>query len=305
MQTLLKANAIITQQIQPDLYRRFIDYLDATPNTATTYTRALKQLARYLEGKEQPTRLDILAYKNDLEKSHKPATVQLYLITARLFFRWTAQEGIYPDIADHIKGPKLTKGFKKDYLTANQVAAILSQIDRTSLTGLRDYAILALMVSGGLRDIEICRADIDDMRQQGSQTVLYIQGKGRTDKQEYIKVSQPVEAAIRSYLKARHTKGALFTSESNNSKDQRLTTRSISRIVKNRLKAAGYESNRLTAHSLRHTAITLALLSGEPIDQVAQFARHASINTTMVYNHALDLAANSCAEAVSSQIFKG
>lgn len=305
MQTLLKANAIITQQIQPDLYRRFIDYLDATPNTATTYTRALKQLARYLEGKQQPTRLDILAYKNDLEQSHKPATVQLYLITARLFFRWTAQEGIYPDIADHIKGPKLTKGFKKDYLTANQVAAILSQIDRTSLTGLRDYAILALMVSGGLRDIEICRADIDDMRQQGSQTVLYIQGKGRTDKQEYIKVSQPVEAAIRSYLKARHTKGALFTSESNNSKDQRLTTRSISRIVKNRLKAAGYESNRLTAHSLRHTAITLALLSGEPIDQVAQFARHASISTTMVYNHALDLAANSCAEAVSNQIFKG
>ena len=73
--------------------------------------------------------------------------------------------------------------------------------------------------------------------------------------------------------------------------------------MKNALKNAGYDSTRLTAHSLRHTAITLALLAGREITEVQQFARHASLNTTMIYNHALDQAKNGCSDAITNAIF--
>ena len=82
-----------------------------------------------------------------------------------------------------------------------------------------------------------------------------------------------------------------------------MTTRSISRIIKTRLKGAGYNSDRLTAHSLRHTAVTLSLLSGRSLAEAQQFARHANIATTMIYNHSLDKAKNGCSEAVANLIF--
>ena len=136
--------------------------------------------------------------------------------------------------------------------------------------------------------------------------MLFVQGKGRDEKTDYIKVSAPVERAIRQYLKERgetDPAAPLFASMSNNSKGQRMTTRSISGMVKQRLQAAGYNSERLTAHSLRHTAVTLALLAGKDITEVQQFARHTNIATTMIYNHALDKAKNTCGAAITEAIF--
>ena len=94
----------------------------------------------------------------------------------------------------------------------------------------------------------------------------------------------------------------LFTSLSNHNRGERLTTRSISGIVKSRLKKAGYNSSRLTAHSLRHTAVTLSLLAGKNLAEVQQFARHINISTTMIYNHALDKSKNGCSEAITKAI---
>ena len=162
------------------------------------------------------------------------------------------------------------------------------------------------MITGGLRTIEVSRADIGDLRTAGENTVLYVQGKGREEKTEYIKISEPVEKAIRAYLTARGETAEtapLFASTSNNNKGGRVTTRAISGLVKEHLKEAGYDSSRLTAHSLRHTAVTLSLLAGKEITEVQQFARHANIATTMIYNHALDRAKNTCSEAVANAIF--
>lgn len=78
------------------------------------------------------------------------------------------------------------------------------------------------------------------------------------------------------------------------------TTEFNKRIPKQK---AGYDTPRLTAHSMRHTAVTLSLLAGKDITEVQQFARHESINTTMIYNHALDKEKNGCSEAISSSIF--
>ena len=297
------------QEIGAELFGRFISYLDAAPKTIDTYTKALRQLFNYLSlnGITRPQREDIIAFKEELKASgHKPTTVQNYIIAARQFFSWTEQEGLYPNITQHLKGAKLDREHKKDYLTSGQVKAVLDAIERDTLQGLRDYAIMVLMITGGLRTIEVSRADIADLRTAGDRTVLYIQGKGREEKTEYVKLSPQVEAAIRAYLKARGTteeSAPLFASMSNNSKGQRMSTRSISGIVKTRLQNAGYNSERLTAHSLRHTAVTLSLLAGKDITEVQQFARHANISTTMIYNHSLDRARNSCSDAIADAIF--
>ncbi|WP_226958902.1 tyrosine-type recombinase/integrase [Streptococcus pneumoniae] len=292
-----------------EAFERYISYLDASPKTVETYTKALRQFFKYLSvhGIRQPKREDVIAFRDDLKASGlKPTTVQNYITATRIFFKWTEQEGLYPNIAEHIKGAKLDKNHKKDYLTSRQAKEVLSNVDKDTEEGLRNYAILSLMVTGGLRTIEVSRADVEDLRTLGENTVLFVQGKGREEKTEYIKISAPVEKAIRQYLKARQNveEGQpLFTSTSNNSKGNRITTRTVSGIVKTALKNAGYDSARLTAHSLRHTAITLALLAGREITEVQQFARHANLNTTMIYNHALDQSKNGCSDAITNAIF--
>ena len=104
----------------------------------------------------------------------KPTTIQNYITTCKIFFKWTSQEGYYPNIAEHIKGAKLDREYKKDYLTSSQVKDILESIEKDNIKGLRDYAIILLMVTGGLRTIEIIRANIEDLRTLGSFTVLYV-----------------------------------------------------------------------------------------------------------------------------------
>lgn len=292
-----------------DLMYRFIRYLDASPKTVETYSKALKQLFNYyrINHIKTPTREDILAFRDDLKASGlKPTTIQNYITAARLFYSWAAQEGYYPNIAEHIKGARLDRSHKKDYLTSRQVKDVLERVERDTLQGLRDYAILVLMITGGLRTIEVSRANIGDLRSLGEDTVLYVQGKGREERTDFIKISPPVEKAIRAYLSERGKMGddkPLFASLSNNSKGKRLSTRSISAIVKESMRAAGYDSDRLTAHSLRHTAVTLSLLAGKDITEVQAFARHSNITTTMIYNHSLDKAKNSCSQAITETIF--
>lgn len=300
---------IQTTDITEDLYKRFIDYLDVSKKTIETYARALKQFFKFLSVNNinRPDRKDVIYFKDQIKAVHKPTTVQNYIVAVRLFFSWAEQEGLYKNIANKIKGSKLNREHKKDYLTSNQVKAVLSGIDRSTLKGLRDYAILSLMITGGLRTIEVSRANVEDVSVVGGSTVLYIQGKGREEKTDYMKIQPVVERAIRSYLKANSRKLSpkepLFSSTSNNSKGKRLSTRSISGIVKNRLVETGYDSERLTAHSLRHTAVTLTLLGGQTLQEVQQFARHTNITTTQIYAHNLDRTKNKCEEVIARAIF--
>lgn len=302
-------NGIIEyKSITTDLFAKFIDFVDATPKTIQTYTRAIRQFAKWLEahGITQPTREDVIAYREELKAEHKPSTVQNYITAVRLFFQWAEREGFYSNIADHIKGAKLDKNHKKDYLTSRQVKKVLEQAKEESIEGLRNYAILVLMFTGGLRTIEVSRANIEDLRTAGDNTVLYIQGKGHEEKTDYIKLMPEVEDAIRAYLKARgasDNKEPLFTSLSNNSKGARISTRSVSGIVKEALVNAGFNSDKLTAHSTRHTAVTLALMGGQSLQEVQQFARHTNIATTQIYAHNLDRAKNQCEATIAKAIF--
>jgi integrase/recombinase XerC len=296
-------------ELNIDLLKKFVSFIDAKPKTIETYGRALKQFFYWLSVNNirQPQRHDILIYRDFLNTRCKPSTVQNYISTVRLFFRWISSNGLYLNVAEHVKGAKLDKNHKKDYLTSNQIKTILSFIDKSSLQGKRDYAIFTLMTTGGLRAVEVVRANYTDLKIVGDCEVLFIQGKGRDEKTEYVKIQPQVSQALRDYINQLEyipvNSNPLFISFSNRSKGDRLTVRSVSRIIKNRLLNAGLNSTRLTSHSLRHSAVTLALLNGATLQEVQQFARHSSITTTQIYAHNLDRANNTCEATIAHAIF--
>lgn len=228
------------------------------------------------------------------------------MAAARRFFAWTEQRGIYPNVALGVKAPKQDRGHKRDFLGAEQLTGIFSGMRHDTLQERRDFAIMALMSTCGLRTVEISRANIEDMRTLGGLPVLYVQGKGRKDRTEFVKLPAPVQKAITEYLSLRGNvadTAPLFASCSQRNRNGRMTTRSISRIAKTTMRSAGYNSPRLTAHSLRHSAVTLALLGGMPLQETQAFARHSNMNTTMIYSHAVDRIKSMCENVVSDMIF--
>lgn len=307
--TVLENRSLTAQrELDEELFSRWTSYIDASPKTVETYSKAIKQFLAYLSmnGIKQPQREDIVAYRDYLKQEHKPTTVQSYLAAVKIFFQWTEQAGIYPNVASHVKGAKLDTEHKKDYLTSKQTAKLLGAIDRSTLGGLRDYAMLSLMVTTGLRTISVVRADIGDIRVAGDETALYYQGKGHEEKADYVKLAEPVEDALRAYLAARgetNAKAPLFASISNKNSGERMTTRSVSRVAKDHMIEVGLESDRLTAHSLRHTAATLNLLNGATVEETQQLLGHANINTTLIYSHALERAKNNSEHRIARAIF--
>lgn len=295
-------------EINESLFEDFVRFADLRTRSIETYKKAIKQFIKYLalNNITRPTREDILAFKEYLKADHKATTIQTYLVTIRVFFKWLYSIGKYPNIADHIKSEKISRNHKKDYLTANQIKKVLKLINRKTLIGKRNYAMLLLMLTGGLRTIEVSRANIEDVRTLGDSTVLYLQGKGQDEKADYVKLPFKIEEAIRDYINAlglQDIKTPLFSSTSNNNKAQRLSTRTISGIVKECLRNAGFNSDRLTAHSLRHTAGTLNLLNGGTLEETQQLLRHSNINTTMIYLHHLQRENNKSEERIAKAIF--
>lgn len=299
---------IVNQSFNNKYFRCWTSYIDASPKTIDTYSKAIKRFLIYLQanGIKQPQREDIVAYREHLKKDHKPTTVQNYLAAVKLFFQWTERKGFYPNVSDRVKGTKLDTEHKKDYLTTKQVNKLLRAIDRSTLKGKRDYAILSVMVTTGLRTISIIRANIEDIRATGDTIALFYQGKGHEEKANYVKLAEPVEEALRDYLQARGEtdgKKPLFSSIANRNSGKRMTTRSISRVAKECLIDVGLESDRLTAHSLRHTAATLNLMNGGTVEETRQLLDHTNINTTLIYSHALERAKNNSEQRIAKAIF--
>ena len=306
--TPVNNNVIAFNQINGDVFNSFIKYLDVSQKSVETYTKAIKNFSNYLQanGINRPTREDILNYKAAIDQTHKPATVNLYIIATRLFFSWTEQQGIYPNVAEHIKGKKINREPKKDALTVAQVKEILQQIDTSTQQGLRDYALLTTAITCGLRTIELSRLQLNDIRQSGNNIIIEVLGKGRDEKEPVI-LPLATYKIILNYLATRDTKDGtkpLFESMSNKNKGEQMTTRSISRIIKEAFINAGYNTDHLTAHSCRHTAVTLALLNNEDIQQVQQMARHKNITTTLIYAHNIDKDKNTCTNTIANAIFE-
>ena len=273
----------------------FLRSLDVSERSRATYTRSLKQFIGWLADTGRNTlqlqREDILAYKEYLQSSKSAYTVTLYLTSVRKLYQYLESQKVYPDITRGIKGSKKPRGFRKDTLSQNQLREVLDSMELKSLEGQRDYAMFNLMARTGLRAIEISRALVGDIRQETGQPVLWIQGKGRDSKDDFVILTPEALKPIKAYLKVRgrvKKDKPLFCSHSDRNQGEALTTRSVSRIIKQALRGVGLDDSRLTAHSLRHTAISLSIQGGASLQQAQAMARHTDSKTTLVYFHNLE-----------------
>lgn len=275
------------------LFERFIDYTDRKETTTKGYFTCIRQFVKWLELNDirQPQREDIKAYRDYLTGSGLATGTQAqYLRAVKHFFKWTASEGLYPNVADNIHGAKIRHDVhKKDALQREDVAQIADTIDRSDETGKRLYAMYLLGVICGLRTIEIHRADVGDLKTVGGTTYIYIQGKGHDDKDAPVLLIKEVYDAVQDYLQSRSekvtAKSPLFTSTSNRSKGGRIATTTISTMLKTLLVNAGYDSDRLTAHSLRHTSGTGAHKNGIDLYGIQHLMRHCDPATSEIYIH--------------------
>lgn len=285
-----------------------------------TYRNAIKQMFGWFEngGKNifTATDDDVYQWLEQLKAEKSPSTVQLYLVAARLFFAFLhKQKLIGENPCEGMKaGVKTNREHKRDYLSVPRVQEMLSAMPAGSEMELRNRAIVALMVTAGVRCCEVQKAQYGDIKTAGDSAVLYIQGKGRSAKDSYVKIEPTVGKMINEYLAVRF-KGKrkirendyLFVSTSRNhaklDKDDELSTQAIRAIAKNAMKAIGLDDSRHTAHSFRHTAATLGLRAGKELTEVQQMMRHSRVDTTLIYSHALEREKNDTEIAIGKLIF--
>jgi integrase/recombinase XerC/integrase/recombinase XerD len=278
--------------------------------TAAAYRRGLDKfltwcesdLARTLDkatGGHLVTADTLRHWMGDLRTAgRKPNTVNAWLAGVRAFFAWgTDAHRLAFNPTTGLKGAR-RKGtgtrHLRDMLSNGEVRRVLALPDPTTPAGARDGAILALMAYTAARTIEVHRADLADLHTEGDKLTLRVQGKGRTEKDELLVIANPeAEAALHTWCAVRgKTPGALFTSLSRRSKGGRLSLPAIRHLVKAYYRAAGVVGDGKTTHSLRHSAISNAVKHGAPVQKVRAMARHASLDTTMVYYHETDRIAN-------------
>lgn len=273
------------------LIDEFVASLDVTNASRTTYRRSLTQFFKWLAPKKisHPTRETILAYKEALDKKGlRPYTRASYLVAVRKFFEWAEGMHLYPNVARGVKGARRgMKTHQKDSLSIDHVKKLLNSINRKTLQGLRDYALINLLVRTGLRLIEIVRADIGDIDpQENGEALLWVRGKGRDGKDEFVVLTPETLNPILDYLRSRKKtlpKMPLFSSLSDRNFDQRITTFSLSRLIKGHFRACGISSRRITAHSLRHTFGVLSITAGASLYEVQLAMRHTAASTTEIY----------------------
>ncbi len=282
------------------MFQDWLDYLalnvsagQISPDTAASYDRGATKFLAYLKGR-QYTQDVILEWMAEMKaQGKKPASINAWLGGVRAFFGWaTTKAHINFNPSQGIRGAKRS-GTKKRHiresLTDDEVIRLLKQPDRSTPEGKRDYAMLCIQLYTAGRGIELNRADVKDLQTNSGRLVLMVQGKGQDEKDEPLVLRAEVSDAISAWLAVHPRKdGALFVSLSDRSRGERLSRSGTREILKRYFTKAGIVGNK-TVHSLRHTAITKAIRSGVSITRVSkQLARHASIDTTMIYVHETD-----------------
>jgi len=276
-----------------DLIDSFINSQDVKLNSKKLYRRTLKQFFKWIDSSNyllsEVKRTHILDYKTYLLNSNKSSlTVGSYITSVRKFYEWAEANKYYPNVAKGIKSPKRIQQFKKQPLLPTQATELLNHIKTISL---RDYAIVNLLLRGGLRTIEVVRANIEDLTFKGSQRVLLVHGKGRDEKDNFIVITDKTYKPLEEYLQSRgnvNLSDPLFISNSNNSLGGRLTTRTISKIAKQGLKGIGLNNKSFSAHSLRHTTAVNILRAGGSLEMAQFTLRHSNPATTQIYTATLN-----------------
>ncbi len=173
--------------------------------------------------------------------------------------------------------PKLRKSLPK-YLTLEQSSALLKAVSGQNQE--RDYAILMLFLSCGIRRSELVGLNLTDVYEDRIRVV----GKG--NKERFVYFGSSCRKAIDAYLPIRHKmvltdNRALFGSRNGN----RISTDAVHALVKKAFLKAGLDASQFSAHKLRHTAATMMLSGGVDVKTVQEVLGHENLNTTQIYTH--------------------
>lgn len=278
---------------------------DASADTLKTYTRQLYQFLQWCDRHQlNPVTIvkdDIKKYRHWMVKQqqYKPATIALKLAVVRRFYQAAVEKGLIPlNPAAGVKPPreKFDPAEKITFLEQEEVEALLGAIPGDgSLKSARDRLMLGIMALEGTRTVELHRADIASIVRQGKNLGLRVEGKRSI---RVVPLTPDLARLLVEYLHQRETSGEvlqptrpLFISTGNNSRGQRISRRGIRTIVDTYLKLADLKhtpGRTISAHSLRHTAGTLALRSGADLRQVQDLLGHSDPRTTSIYTHVGD-----------------
>jgi len=221
----------------------------------------------------------------------KKRTQNYYLIALRAYLKFANKIGIKTMSPERIELAKVGER-SLDLITKGDLDKIMKGPDTTTISGLRDKAILEMLFSTGLRVSELCSLPRDINLDSEE---LSVRGKG--EKVRVVFISSEAKKAVQDYLDKRDDMSdALFvqvaspikkSDKSGNEISGALTSRSVERIIRAYAIKAGI-SKKVTPHVLRHIFATDLLSNGADLRSVQTMLGHANIATTQIYTHITD-----------------
>ncbi len=265
-----------------------------SPHTRRVYRRDIEnflsdlnlELGKFLSLDRHKAYALVSRYKGELiQNGLKSATINRRLAAIKSLVAYAYNCGHCDFMLESVKGEKLSSYRDTTGVDCETFKRVLSAIDRTSLKGIRDYALMMHLWSNALRRSEVSKANIGDFDQKSK--TLRIFGKGRGNNAETVSLGIGTVTAIESWLEARgehQPDKALFCSVNIGYRDGRLCTQAIYDIVKSRCQAAGI-SKVMSPHRIRHSSITAALeATNGDVRRVQKLSRHSSLNTLLIYD---------------------
>ena len=263
------------------------------PHTRSAYERAVRGFLGFSEsiGKELPnvSPRDVGGYLDELP--HATATKKLHLSALRHFFdTLVTRHVVVLNPAASVRGERLqvVEG-KTPEITITQARKLINSIDTATATGLRDRAIIGILIYTAARVGAIAKLKHEHFYDTGEQYCLRFTEKG--GKSREIPVRHDLQRFITEYINASGTSDAakespLFRTTVRRTKvitENSMSPGDMGRMLKRRLKQAGLPS-RISPHSFRVTTITDLLSQGVPLEDVQQLAGHADPRTTRLYD---------------------
>lgn len=281
--------------------RRFLEFFTVNirnPNTREAYARACAQFLTWCEVRRfeldtiEP--MVVAAYIEQLTRERAPQTVKQHLAAIRMLFDWLVVGQVLPHNPAHaVRGPKYSiKKGKTPVLDAKQARQLLDSIDTSHVVGLRDRALIGVMVYSFARVSAVVNMKVEDYYPNGKRWWLRLHEKG--GKFHEVPAHHLAEAYLDAYLDAAglraDRRGALFRSAPG--RRRQLTDHAIERtevfeMIRRRARDAGL-SPTLCCHTFRATGITAYLLNGGTLEHAQQIAAHESARTTKLYDRRSD-----------------
>lgn len=266
-----------------------IDGLNS-PHSKTMYALAIDDFIAWYQAQGKPglTKAAVNAYKAHLQQNtdYAPSTINQRLSAIRKLAREAADNELISEPQANgigkVKGIPARGVRTGNWLTLDQAQRLINAPDITRLKGLRDRAILAVMIGAGLRRSEIVKLQLEDLQQRDGRWVLPdLMGKG--GRVRTIPLPNWAKQAIDEWITAAAlTNGHVFRpiNKGDNLSGDYMSSQAVQNIVKEYADYLGYS---LSAHDLRRTFAQLARKANAPIDQIQLTLGHASVQTTERY----------------------